>query len=301
VAKERERMHEDDLAIDEASIRRTLAEQTPTWADLSMRRIQSSGTDNALFRLGENLLLRLPRRASAIAFLAKELDWLPRLTGLPLEIPRLRHRGPIDLGAPCEFGLFDWMDGEIATPEAIADPHAAAIALADFLTALHGQPTEGAPVAGPINSRRGVPLPDMTQATLSSIDLLADEIDTVAAKGLWASAVAESHRSSTVWLHGDLKADNLLAKDGKLSAVIDWGLSAVGDPTADYAVAWTWVQPQSRERFRDALELDGGDWQRAKGWALYGTVIALSYYRGGRNESLCRQCRLTLSRLGLLL
>lgn len=294
-------MHEDDLAIDEASIRLTIVEQTPAWADLPMRRIHSSGTDNALFRLGEDLLLRLPRRASAIAFLAKELDWLPRLTGLPLEIPRLRHRGPIDLGAPCEFGLFDWMDGEIATPEAIADPDATAIALADFLTALHGQPTEGAPVAGPINSRRGVALAEMTQATLSSIDRLSDEIDTHAAINLWETATGESLCSRPVWLHGDLKADNLLARDGRLAAVIDWGLSAVGDPAADHAVAWTWIKPGSRQRFRDALDIDDGDWQRAKGWALYGAVIALSYYRGGRNEALCRQCRLTLSRLGLLL
>ncbi|MGR6431992.1 aminoglycoside phosphotransferase family protein [Rhizobium sp. PAMB 3174] len=294
-------MHEDSLAIDESSIRRRLAEQAPPWADLPMRRIHSTGTDNALYRLGDELLVRLPLRESAIASLSKELDWLPRLTGLPLAIPRLRHRGRIDLGKPCEFGIFDWIDGEIATPEAIADADEAAVALAAFIKALQRQPTEGAPVAGPENSRRGVPLSEMAEATLSSIDLLADEIDTRAAKDLWASVVDERHRSAPVWLHGDLKADNLLTKHGRLTAVIDWGLSAVGDPAADYAAAWTWVQPESREQFRDALELDDGDWQRAKGWALYGAVIALSYYRGGKNEALCRQCRLTLSRLGLLI
>ncbi|MCQ2005306.1 phosphotransferase [Rhizobium sp. NRK18] len=294
-------MHADSLAIDVAAIRRQLAEQTPLWADLPMHRINSSGTDNALFRLGNELLLRLPLRESAIAFLSKELDWLPRLIGLPLAIPRLRHRGGINLGQPCEFGIFDWIDGAIATPEAIGDADEAAVALAVFIKALHRQPTEGAPVSGPLNSRRGVPLSEMTQATLSSINLLADEIDTRAAKDLWASVVDERHRSEPVWLHGDLKGDNLLAKDGRLVAVIDWGLSAVGDPAADHAAAWTWIQPSSRKQFRDALELDDGDWQRAKGWALYGAVIALSYYRGGKNEALCRQCRLTLSRLGLLL
>ena len=86
-----------------------------------------------------------------------------------------------------------------------------------------------------------------------------------------------------------------------MSGVIDWGLSAVGDPAADYATAWFWIDPSARAAFRDHLDLDDSDWLRAKGWALYGAVIALSYYRGGRNESLCQQSRLTLSRLGLLL
>ncbi len=131
--------------------------------------------------------------------------------------------------------------------------------------------------------------------------ILADEIDSKAAHLLWKRACALPLPQKSVWLHGDLKADNLLARDGRLHAVLDWGLAAVGDPAADYATAWVWIDPLARDHFRKALGLSDEDWLRAQGWALYGAVIALSYYRGGRNEALCRQCRLTLSRLGLFL
>lgn len=77
--------------------------------------------------------------------------------------------------------------------------------------------------------------------------------------------------------------------------------SSGGDPVADYASAWSWVALSARETFRQVLGLNNDDWLRAKAWALYSAVIALSYYRGGKNEPLCRQFRRTLSPLGLLL
>lgn len=101
-------------------------------------------------------------------------------------------------------------------------------------------------------------------------------------------------------MHGNIKADNLIARAGVLQGVIDWGLAAIGDPAADYASAWSWVDPRARNVFRDSLNLSEGDWLRAQGWALYGAVIALSYYCGSKNEALTLQSRLTLSRLDLL-
>lgn len=293
-------MHMDDLPITEPLIRELIAEQTPRWAHLPLHRLNSTGTDNALFRMGGGLVLRIPRRPSAAVSLSKELDWLPRLAGLPLDIPQLRHRGRVDLGVACEFGIFDWVDGDIATPDNVSDVVASAVCLATFLKALHAQPTDGAPAAGPGNSQRGVALKEMSGFTLRSIEAVSDEIDAPAAVDLWTAAVSEHHAGPPVWLHGDLKADNLIATEGKLSGVIDWGLAAVGDPAADYASAWSWVDPTARGKFRQTLNLSDGDWLRGKAWALYGAVIALSYYRGGKNEPLCQQCRLTLSRLGLL-
>lgn len=294
-------MHKDDLPVTETLIRTLLADQTPQWAELPLHRINSSGTDNALFRLGDGLVLRIPRRATAALLISKELDWLPHLIGLPLEVPKLRHRGHVNLGIDCEFGIFDWMEGDIAIPENIVNPDKAAVSLASFLKALHMISIDDAPFAGPINSHRGVPLVEMANHTLSAIEIVSDEIDALAAMELWKSAVSEKHMAPSVWLHGDLKADNLLTIGGKMSGVIDWGLSAVGDPAADYASAWSWVAPSARKTFRQVLALNDGDWLRAKAWALYGAVIALSYYRGGKNEPLCQQCRLTLSRLGLLI
>ncbi len=210
-------MHDDDLPPSEAVLHRLLREQAPDWAGLPIRPVVSSGTDNALFRIGDRTVLRLPRRASAVPLLAKELDWLPRLRGLPLAVPRLRLRGRVDLGLPCEFGLFDWMEGRIASPDAIADPAAAARALAGFLQSLQSIPSEGAPLAGERNSRRGVPLAELSDRTHPAIEAVADEIDAPRAHILWERACCERYMGPSVWLHGDLKADNLLARDGVLA------------------------------------------------------------------------------------
>ncbi|MDE4275136.1 aminoglycoside phosphotransferase family protein [Phaeobacter gallaeciensis] len=288
----------DDIAISDAMVGDILATEVPQWAGLPRRRIESSGTDNCMVRIGEQMVLRVPRRWSATQYLAKELDWLPRLQGLPLAVPVLRYRGCLQDDLP--FGIFDWMAGRIATPAKIADPVAAAQSLAEFLMALHLRDTEGAPVAGESNNRRGVALQDLAHVVHPAIDILKDEIDAPRARCLWDVACAAGVQDRPVWLHGDLKADNLIALDGTLRGVIDWGLSAVGDPGVDYAAAWTWVDPAARTAFRDRLELQDRAWVRASGWALYCAVIALSFYRGGKNEALCRQSRLTLSRLDLL-
>ncbi len=289
----------DDIVLEDSAVRSLLSRVAPQWADLPVQRLVSSGTDNVIYRLGVKLLLRLPRREAAADLIAKELDWLPRFADLPLDVPRLRFRGTIDFGWKSDFGIFDWMEGDIASPRNIADPLAAALALANFLNALHLVETEGAPPAGEGNHRRGVALDALSSVTLPAIDILADEIDADAAIRLWKRACATVHRGPPVWLHGDLKADNLIARNGRLTGVLDWGLCAVGDPAADYAAAWTWVDPSARAAFRHACGIGDADWLRAEGWALYAAVIALSYYRGGRNEALCEQSRLTLTQLGM--
>lgn len=293
--------HPDEIPINDAFVARLISEQAPQWADLPLRRIASSGTDNAIFRLGARLLVRVPRRPSAAALLSKELDWLPHLHGLPLEVPVLRFKGCAGLGLASDFGILDWMEGQTASPENVGDWQDAARALAGFLKALHLKDTTGAPPAGFSNSRRGIALRDLTGVMLPAIDIVADEINAQGARALWDKACAAAFSQPPVWLHGDLKADNLIVRNGLLKGVIDWGLSAVGDPAADYATAWLWIDPSARDGFREHLNIDDNDWLRARGWALYFAVIALSYYRGGRNEELCSQSRLTLSRLGLLL
>ncbi len=288
----------DPIQVDEAQARGLLATCAPEWAQLDLRAVRSTGTDNAIFRLGESYVLRIPRRAEAVALLEKELDWLPRLNALPLGIPVLHARGRSERGHP--FGVLDWIAGQCATPDQIADPLEAARQLAACLGALQKIETRGAPAAGSLNGRRGVPLADLHEVTSQAIDTVANEIDAPRAHALWENACAAAPAHAARWVHGDLKADNLIAQDGKLRGVIDWGLAAVGDPAADYAAAWSWVSPEARTAFREQLGAPETDWLRARGWALYGAVIALSYYRGGRNEALCRQSRLTLSRLGLL-
>jgi aminoglycoside phosphotransferase (APT) family kinase protein len=237
--------HPDEIPIDDNFIANLIKTQTPHWSHLPLRRIASSGTDNAMFRLGDSLLVRLPRRPSAVALLSKELEWLPHFQGLPLEVPVPRLRGRAERGFVFDFGVLDWIEGQTASPERLIDWHMAARTLADFLKDLHRKSVRGAPLAGESNSKRGVALNALTEVTLSAVDAVADEMDAKDARELWENACAVKFSGTPVWLHGDIKSDNLIVRDGKLSGVIDWGLAAVGDPAADYAAAWSWLDPSA--------------------------------------------------------
>lgn len=124
---------------------------------------------------------------------------------------------------------------------------------------------------------------------------LADEIDAPAARRLRAAPGPEA----PAWLHGDLRADTLLARSGTLAGVIDFGLAAVGDPAADTAAARTWAPAPARPAFREALGAGPAEWARARGWALHGAAVALAFWRGGRDPALAAASRRTLRTLGL--
>ncbi len=278
---------------------RNLVIEVPEFAAFPIRRLNSSGTDNILFMLGDRYVVRFPRRKSTNTQLINELDWIARFRGLVLEVPKLIHRG---YAKPfhCEYGIYSWIDGAIAVPDKISNPQAAANTLAEFLKGLQEVSTAGAPLAGDQNCNRGVRLKKLTHLTLGAIKTLSDEIDTDRALKIWEEACDASFKGQPVWVHGDLKADNLIAASGDLRAVIDWGLCGVGDPAIDYSAAWTWVDRTARQNFLDAFDLTSDDRARAKGWALYCAAIALSYYRNGLNEDLSKQSRYVLFNLGLL-
>ena len=290
-------METTEYSIDQA--RELLSLHAADWAHLPVREVVSTGTDNALFLLGEDHVLRIAKRAEAVSLLAKELTWLPRFGDLPLAVPEVVFRGDIREEHGCEFGILRWLKGEIASPDRISDRREAAIALADFLLALHEVGTDRAPLASPRTGNRGVALATLSQKVSGCIGILSDEIAADRARAMWSCACSALANVRPVWIHGDLKADNLIVRDGQLSGVIDWGLSAVGDPAADYAVAWSWIDPAERELFRERCRIDADTWNRARGWALYGAVIALGFYRGRSHEPLCALSRRTLDRLGL--
>ncbi|RMA41866.1 aminoglycoside phosphotransferase family protein [Rhodophyticola porphyridii] len=269
------------------------------WAHKTVQAIKSSGTDNALFLLDDDCVLRIPIRPSAVELLTKELVWLPSFAGLPLEVPKVLFHSQTKSQLGFDFGILTWLEGSVASEDRIDDPIAAAGALGSFLCKLHQKPIKNAPHAGPGNNNRGIDLAELTEKTLSSIEVLADEIHADEARDLWQHACSMPFRGRPVWTHGDLKADNMLAQDGQLAAVIDWGLSAVGDPAVDIAAAWTWVSPEARAVFQSASGADDASWKRAQGWALYCATIALSFFRGRSHEVLCNQSRRTLQMLGL--
>lgn len=280
--------------------RKLLAAYAPDWAESSIRPVASSGTDNLLFLLNDGFVLRIPSRPSAVEPLIKELHWLPKLGNLPLAVPEVVLHGKTRSELGFDFGILRWLNGSVAGPGNIIDAERAAEALAHFLLALRDVATNGAPYAGPKNNNRGAELAKLSSKTIASIEALADEIQSGSALDLWHEACSVPFTGQRpVWIHGDLKADNLLSQNGQLTGVIDWGLSAVGDPALDIAAAWNWIEPEARGVFRSAGKVDDATWQRAQGWALYCAVIALSYYRHRSHKALCEQSRRTIQMLGL--
>lgn len=275
------KMHADEVDIDTALVRRLLKAQFPQWADLLLTPVNSGGTDNAIYRLGDDLSVRLPRIESAIEQIDKEHTWLPRLAPhLPLAIPVPLVKGAPGEGYPFPWAVNRWLPGENAINAPLADPMQAASDMANFLTALRQIDTTGGPLAGEHNFGRGTPLAERHAFVRESIIALEDMIDTGAATAAWEVALhAPVWSEPPVWVHGDLLPGNLLVTAGRLSGVIDFGGLGLGDPACDLLVAWGLFSRDAREHFRAALQVDDASWARGSGWALSVGVIALPYYK----------------------
>lgn len=275
------RMHADEVDTDASLVRRLLAAQFPHWADLPIQPVRSAGTDNALYRLGENMAVRLPRIHWAIGQVEKEQKWLPRLAShLPLAIPIPLAMGTPAEGYPWHWSVYAWLEGKNATLEHLTDPDEAAIALAQFVAALQRMDATGGPLPGSHNSFRGVLLATRDSATRAAIATLHDTLDSDLATAAWEVALqAPVWHGPPVWIHGDLQSGNLLAVQGRLRAVIDFGCLGIGDPACDLMVAWNLFSAESREVFRATLQVDDATWARGRGWALSVGLIALPYYQ----------------------
>jgi aminoglycoside phosphotransferase (APT) family kinase protein len=284
-------MHPDQLDVDATLVRRLLAAQFPDWADLSLERVEPTGTDNVIYRLGEDLAVRLPSTPRTEATLVKERTWLPRLAPLlPLAVPVPVAEGTPAEGYPCSWSVYRWLEGENATVAPIADLDRAADDLAGFIAALQRIDTAGAPGPGEHNFSRGEPLAARDADVRASLVTVRDELDVEAATAVWEAALrAPDWPRPPVWIHGDLDARNLLLQRGRVSAVIDFGSLGVGDPAWDVTVAWKVLTAESRDRFRTALAIDDATWKRARGWAVSHAVGALAYYTLETNPVLVRE------------
>jgi aminoglycoside phosphotransferase (APT) family kinase protein len=274
-------MHVDEVDTDVSLVRRLLAAQCPQWADLPIEPVPSAGTDNAIYRLGDDMAVRLPRIPGATGQVDKEQRWLPTLAPLlPLAIPVPLAKGAPGEGYPWHWSVYRWLEGENATIEPIADPRQAATQLAQFLAALQRIDPAGGPPPGAHNSFRGVPLSMRDAGTRAAIASLDGVLDTGAVTAAWDAALqAPAWHGSPVWIHGDLLPLNLLVERGRLSAVIDFGCLGVGDPACDLQVAWNLLSAQTRDVFRAALQVDDATWARGRGWALSVGLIAIPYYQ----------------------
>jgi len=292
------RMHADEVDVDASLVRGLLAEQFPEWADLPIEAVFPRGTDNRLFRLGDDMVVRLPCRAGTVSTLVKEREWLPRLgPHLPLAVPV-----PLALGEPGDgyaftWSIYRWLDGENAIDAPIADFEQAADDLAGFLVALEQIDTSGAPPLG--RTSRGAPLAALDPAVRGWIESLGAAIDGATVATAWEEALeVPEWEGPPVWVHADLDARNPLVRNGRLVAVVDFGTLGVGDPACDVAVALKVLPPNARERFRNALAVDGATWARARGWVLCQALGAAAYYTPETNAVLYAEGRRWLGELG---
>jgi aminoglycoside phosphotransferase (APT) family kinase protein len=267
----------DGPVIDAELARRLVARQFPHWADLPVTEVSHQGWDNRTFRLGSELSVRLPSGEWYALQVEKEHRWLPVLAPqLPLPIPTPVARGVPDLGYPYPWSVYRWLEGTPAVHAPVADETAFAVAVAEFLLALQAADPSGGPGPGPHNWFRGGPLTTYADETVEALATLGDAVPTDRARAVWDDALAATWTGDPVWLHGDIAVGNLLVRDGRLAAVIDFGTAGVGDPACDVVIAWTRFTGTSRSAFRTTLGVDDAMWARGRGWALWKALITLN-------------------------
>ena len=266
------------MNISEALVRHLIVSQFPQWGDLPIKPVEFDGHDNTTYRLGEDMSVRLPTHKDYARQVEKEHRWLPKLApNLPLPIPIPLAKGAPTNDFPLPWSIYRWLKGKDAEREPFADINQAATALGEFLSALQQNDTSGWPSPGYEQLFRGAPPEIFATETRDAITALKDTIDTEAATAvLEAALAAPAWHGSPVWFHGDLSAGNLLIENGQLSAVIDFGSAAVGDPACDLMFAWKIFSGESLKAFHAALPFDNATWARGRGWAVWKGLITLA-------------------------
>ena len=268
------------MEINVALVKQLVTAQFPEWSKLPIEPVKLSGWDNRTFHLGPSMLVRLPSAAGYTPQVEKEQRWLPRLAPhLPLSIPQPIAKGKPSHAYPWHWSIYQWIDGENANIDRIGDLCQFATDLAQFIYDLQQIDATGGPLAGEHSFYRGAPLAVYDAETRNAIEKLAKEIDRQTALSIWAAACSTTWQKSPVWFHGDIAAGNLLVKNGKLYAVIDFGCAGIGDPACDLTIAWTFLFGESRDMFRKMLPLDDATWARGRGWALWKALITVTEFR----------------------
>ncbi|ANS62725.1 phosphotransferase [Streptomyces lincolnensis] len=269
------KMRDGEVDVDAALVRRLVGEQFPEWSGRSVERLESSGTENAVFRLGADLLVRLPRHPGAVGDVEHEQVWLPRLgPGLPVATPEPVGVGVPGAGFAWPWSVYRWLEGRNPVVGALAEPELLAKDLAEFVGALRRiEPGDGP------TGYRGVPLAARDPYLREALAQLEGRADTGAIAAVWEQALGlPVYGGPPVWAHGDLMAGNLLVDGGRLTGVIDFATVGVGDPAVDLIPAWCVLPAEARDVFREAVGADAAEWARGRAWALSIAVIALPFY-----------------------
>lgn len=263
-------------------VRRLIDHQFPDWAQLELTPA-GHGTDNRMLRLGDDLVVRLPRKPGNAADVAKEQRWLPRLAPyLPLMVPEPVALGRPGEGYPFPWSIYRWVDGLELNPDHVADPTRLGRDLAGFVRALHGIDLMGARRKDPLLSYRGGSLrnlsPGLSKDLAACRGLAGLDLDLGSLEAIWQEAMERDEPVIPhTWMHTDLKPSNLLVQDDALVGVVDFGGLSVGDPTCEHAATWD-LPSEARHAYADELDLDRSTRLRARAWALVISLSGVPYY-----------------------
>ena len=283
----------NEIAIDKNLVRKLIDSQFPQWSDLAINTVPRGGWDNRTFRLGKKLLVRLPSDESYVAQVGKEQQWLPFLKErLSTTIPDVVGLGKPEHGYAWPWSIYGWIEGKDAGSDTGTGSTGLAKSVARFIRELHKVETSNAPPPGLHNYFRGAHLKAYDADTKAYAQLLSNDICADTALGIWTGAMDTQWTSEPVWIHGDLEPSNILVREGKLVAVIDFGNCAVGDPACDLVMAWTYFNKQTRECFRSTLDIDSDTWERGRAWALWKALFRMSETMKMRDKEFCTAKRL---------
>ncbi|GAA0527986.1 aminoglycoside phosphotransferase family protein [Paractinoplanes ferrugineus] len=280
------KLRDGELDITGDMVRRLLAAQFPAWAGRELRPVAEGGTEHLMFRLGEDLVVRLPRLPSGGATVERERRWLPYLAPhLPLAIPEPVGFGRPGEGCPLPWSVYRWRPGD----HHMTDPPATAAALGDFVAALQRVPVppdappayRGGLTPEPAGGAGSGPGREVGYARADAeMRAAARDLRVPAVLRLWDAALElPGWAGPPVWVHSDLLPGNVLFRAGRLDAVIDFGCAGVGDPAADLMAGWAMFGPAERRGFRARLAVDDDTWARGRAYALVFGLAAWHYYR----------------------
>lgn len=286
------KLHKDEIDIDKLIVRKLINEQFSQFSNLPVREVRLTGTVNAIYRLGEEYYIRLPRLDWANDALHNEFKVLPVISrNVTLRVPEIVEKGKPNADYPFDWTVSRWIQGDIYRDTLVNEAEAAE-ELAQFIIELHSiQVTGDAPKAG----RK--PLRELDEETVKAITECQGDIDVENALKVWHELIeAEPWDFNPVWIHADLLKPNLIVNGGKLSAIIDFGSAGVGDPAFDIIPAWTVLTSEARGLFKRVLNLSDDIWQRARAYALHQAVFIIPYYRES-NPKFVEQAKKTINNL----
>ena len=286
-------LHEGEVHIDGDLVRRLVSDQFPQLSDLDIEPAESMGTVNAIYRLGSDMYLRLPRLEAWARDLEKELHWLPLLRPhLSLRVPEPIAKGHPAFGYPFAWAVYRWLEGSTYSADRIGSERDAAEGLGIFVSELRSFHSSVGP-----RSTRDAPLRLRDAQVQDVMRTLDGEIDGPGVTEVWrASLDAPEWDQRPVWTHGDLLPPNLVVRDQRIDAVIDFGNTGLGDPAVDVIAAWTVFRGEGRETFRATLNVDDATWTRARGLALHQALLIIPYYRDS-NPAFASMAKRTIDQL----